>query len=381
MAATEAARRGEVGAGASALARTLYRSIAQLSKQHQRRRILVPTRAEPTADPTVYFLAPDFDSPAGGNRVIYRHVDILNDAGIKACVLHQKRGFRYSWFDNDTRVASVRDTAARRGDLLVIPEVDTDLLSRLASGIRFVVFNQNSFLTWQPASAETVNAYMGSPDLAGVLTVSQYNEEMLRLAFPGRAIRRVHLGIDPKVFRCGSEDRPRRIAYMPRRGRDHAQQVLDVLHGRGSLGAWEVVALDGLSHAEVADRLRTVRIFLAFTSQEGFGLPAAEAMACGSYVIGNHGYGGREFFLPEFSRSIETGDTVAFVHAVEEAINNDSAVQGWCSAKGEAASRFILDHYSPEREYEEVATFYAEALSSAVEQAPTPAHSRDRAPA
>ena len=47
-------------------------------------------------------------------------------------------------------------------------------------------------------------------------------------------------------------------------------------------------------------------------------MPAAEAMACGSYVIGNHGQGGREFFLPEFSTAIEAGDTLAFARAVEE---------------------------------------------------------------
>ena len=42
--------------------------------------------------PTVYFVTPDFSEPSGGIRVMYRHTDILNSAGNKAFVLHQRRG-------------------------------------------------------------------------------------------------------------------------------------------------------------------------------------------------------------------------------------------------------------------------------------------------
>ena len=54
--------------------------------------------------PTVYFCAPDWNVPAGGIRVFYRHVDILNEAGIPAAVLHRRAGFRCTWFENHTRV-------------------------------------------------------------------------------------------------------------------------------------------------------------------------------------------------------------------------------------------------------------------------------------
>ena len=81
--------------------------------------------------------------------------------------------------------------------------------------------------------------------------------------------------------------------------------------------------MQGLTHAQVAERLRASRIYLAFTHQEGFGLPAAEAMACGNYVIGNHGQAGREFFDSAFSMPIETGNMLGFARAVEAAVENE----------------------------------------------------------
>lgn len=151
---------------------------------------------------------------------------------------------------------------------------------------------------------------------------------------------------------------------MPRRGRDDARQVLQLLRGRGVLEGWEVVPFDGLSHAEVAEQLRTTRIFLAFTHQEGFGLPAAEAMACGNYVIGNHGFAGREFFRHSYSKAIEAGDIMGFVRAVEEALSREKLDPGWCAARGRLASKFIQAHYSLAREREDVTTIYREFLGA-----------------
>jgi glycosyltransferase involved in cell wall biosynthesis len=339
--------------------RSTCRSINRWWKSYQRSRLIVPTSSEISSHSAIFFLTPDYDRPAGGIRVIYRHVDILNDVGITAFVLHQRRGFRCSWFENNTKIVSVSDVKVCRGDLLVVSEVDIDLLARVAPGTRRVIFNQNCFFTWQRISGKALHAYVASLDTVGIVTISGYSQELLQLAFPTSSIQKIRLSIDPDLFHCGSDDRPRRIAYMPRRGREVAQQVLEILESRGVLRGWDVVPLDGLSHSEVADQLRLTRIFLSFSYWEGFGLPAAEAMACGSYVIGNHGQGGREFFFPEFSTAIEAGDTLAFVRAVEEAVNNENATNGWCCARGRVASDFVLSHYSMSAERDDVVNLYS----------------------
>jgi hypothetical protein len=53
----------------------------------------------------VYYWCPDADRPYGGVRAIYRHVDILNEHGVAAFVLHERRPFRCTWFRNGTRIA------------------------------------------------------------------------------------------------------------------------------------------------------------------------------------------------------------------------------------------------------------------------------------
>ena len=140
--------------------------------------------AQQEALPTVYFCAPDWNVPAGGIRVFYRHVDILNEAGIPAAVLHRRAGFRCTWFENHTRVVGSRDTVVGPEDLLVVSELATSALRSLTPRHRFVVFNQNPHLTWQLVSAEEVDLYTKNPSLAGIFVVSDHSLEMMRYAAP-----------------------------------------------------------------------------------------------------------------------------------------------------------------------------------------------------
>ncbi|WP_235777027.1 glycosyltransferase family 4 protein [Rhizobium mesoamericanum] len=320
--------------------------------QARRRALRVSASNAPSTSPAIYFLTPDYPKPAGGIRVIYRLVDILNAAGVNALVLHQKPHFWCTWFENRTRVGDVSNVTVRQGDLLVVSELDVAVLAALPKGVRYAIFNQNAHMTWQrgPSSAW----YAATPDLAGVITVSDHNLEMLRYAYPGCRLERIHLGIDTDLFYPGGASRSRRIAYMPRRGQDDATQVLEILRARGVLDGWEIAALDGLSHRQVAEELRRSRIFLAFTHQEGFGLPAAEAMACGCYVIGNHGFGGREFFQAEICSPVQVGDVLHFAQSVERIIAIENKTDGWCAQKGELASKAIAEVYSQARERDDV---------------------------
>ncbi|HEY6630834.1 MAG TPA: glycosyltransferase [Rhizobiaceae bacterium] len=353
--------------GASRSARVFFRqayaSLSQFTRYLHRKQFALATSRLVTRDPTVFFCCPDFDQPAGGVRVIYRHVDILNSAGIRAFVMHRKQGFRCSWFENVTPIVAQARVQIEPRDVIVIPETEADLLSVLPVGLRYVIFNQNSHLTWTQIDSESGALYTSDPDLAAVITVSTHNEEMLRYAFNGCPVRRIRLSVDPVLFYPSEDERPRRLTYMPRRGRSEAAQVIAMLRGRGVFDRWDLQALDGLPHSGVAQQLRTSRIFLAFTGQEGFGLPAAEAMACGNYVIGNHGFGGREFFNEDFSVPIESGDVVGFARAVEEAIRMETQDHGWCERKGRQAASFISSTYGLDQEREDVIRTYVEILN------------------
>ena len=312
--------------------------------------------------PTVYFCAPDFDVPAGGLRVAYRHVDILNDAGIRAAVLHHRAGFRCSWFRNETRVVGSRDTIIGPQDLVVVSEVAISLLRSLGPRHRFVVFNQNPHLMWERAPEEEVVRYMNNPRLAAILVVSDHSLEMVRYAAPSANVVRIHNSIDPSRFFPGAPHARRVLGYMPRRGLHEAQQVLGILHGRGALEGWEVRRLEGLTEDQVAEQMRSTTVFLSLAYREGFGLPAAEAMACGAYTVGFHGFAGREYFRPEFSYPVEPGDVLALAHATADVIEREAREPGWCQTRGGAAATFIAAEYSPERERRDVVEMYSALL-------------------
>jgi len=343
-------------------ARRVYKFVASNIECRRREKIVISTSATLTDQPTVYFLTPDFDRPSGGIRVIYRHVDILNSAGIPAAVLHQQSKFRATWFRNQTRIASLRSTTIKKGDLLVLTELDVDVASRLPQRTPHVVFNQNAHMTWNRRDDQLTSRCYRNSDLLGVVVVSRHNEELVRYSFPKLDVHRVHLSVDPAVFRCGDAPRGRILCYMPRRGCSDARSVLTILEGRGLLQDWTVRALDGLSEHEVGEELRNARMFLSLSHHEGFGLPPAEAMACGAFVIGYDGFGGREFLLPEFSAPVAAGDILAYAQAVESALQQERAHPGWCQDRARQASEFIRREYSPERERNDVCGLYSQFL-------------------
>ena len=120
--------------------------------------------------------------------------------------------------------------------------------------------------------------------------------------------------------------------------------------------------VEALSQRETADALRESTIFLHFTYQEGFGLPAAEAMACGNLVVGFHGFGGRSF-VRRLVDPFPPGDVVAFAKVLEEILRREAAEPGWCRGLGLQAAADISAAYHPTLESNAVVAFYR-ALSS-----------------
>ena len=70
----------------------------------------------------------------------------------------------------------------------------------------------------------------------------------------------------------------------------------------------------------VAERLNAARLVSGLGHPEGFGLPIAEAMAAGCWVVGYSGGGGRELFRFGASEEVAFGDWPAFVAAVQRAL-------------------------------------------------------------
>jgi glycosyltransferase involved in cell wall biosynthesis len=311
----------------------------------------------------VNYLCPHYDRPSGGIRTIYRHVDTLNAAGIYATVVHALDGFSCTWFAHHTRVTAARSVALSHQDILVVPEWYGPGFDALPIGPRIVAFNQNAYKTFSGLgeSATPGAPYRGVPGLEAALVVSRDNAEYLRFAFPELMIAQVRNAIDPEVFYASGQPAGRRLALMPRKRPDDAHQVLRLLRAHGSLDGWDIVSIEHRSELETAKLLRSCAVFLSFSAQEGFGLPPAEAMASGCYVIGFSGIAGREYFRPEFSHPVEDGDVLAFAKATAAALAEDPAT---LSKKGIEASSHILACYSLDGQRDDLLGFFAPLLES-----------------
>lgn len=291
--------------------------------------------------PAVYYLAPHLAEPAGGVKVMYRHVDLLNEMGIPAAILHEPTGFRAAWFANTTRIESAESIRLRSNDILVIPECYGPGLSLLPD-VRTYIFNQGAYHTFDLIDLGTPGApYSAVPQLQGILTVSQDSQELLEFSFPGVGLWRTRPVIDEKVFHRAPEPGRKALAFLPERRREERHQLMHMLQARGV--DWDLVPIAGVTETGVADLMRGSAVFLSFSEREGFGLPPAEAMASGCYVIGYPGGGGREFFDPAYSAPVT--DQTSFAKTVLHALNRPLDELIWLGAK---ASEQVLGTYNVE---------------------------------
>ncbi len=181
----------------------------------------------------------------------------------------------------------------------------------LCQGMDFV-FASSDFLTDEPG------AYPGWPQATAALAVSDAIHTFLeRACHPGFPLHDVPVQIED-WFRPAHKEK--RIALMPRRRREDLLGAVQLVRRSGRLGDWEIVLIDGMTQQQVADELGRAAIFLFGAEREGVGLPGAEAMAAGCYVVGFTGDGAKEYMLPEHASVIADSDVVDMCDRTLEAM-------------------------------------------------------------
>lgn len=301
----------------------------------------------------IYMFCPDNQTPTGGVKVIYRHVDLLNASGVDAVVVHEEPGFRVEWFDNDTRVTSRSEVTLHSSGIAVLPEVYGPDASDYAPGMRKVIFNQSGSLTFHdyPQDGAPSRTPYLDPEVIACFGISERVVRYLEHTFPMMPVFRVSWSVDAELFRPAPA-RLRQIAFMPRKHPEEAREVFNILRYRGVLDGYAVVPLDGLTEAEVAAALSESLFFFSFGYPEGLPLPPAEAMAAGCVVIGYHGWGGEEFFDPGICHPVPNGDVLAFAKTAEEVILRAREDGESVRAQGDRAREYVISKYSREREAE-----------------------------
>jgi hypothetical protein len=311
----------------------------------------------------IYVLCPDHDEPSGGVRKLYRHVDVLNANGFSACIVHEKKGFRCTWFKSSTPVESyrrvIKSITREPQSCMVVPEIYGPQIAEHAPGVKKVIFNQSGYYTFfgytlDPSDLDTPYHHH---DVIAALVVSEDTRAYLQYAFPGLQVHRLRNGIDPALFHY-SEKKSRRIAFMPGKNDEDILQVVNLLKFRGVLQDYELAPIAGRSESETAAILRESLLFLNFGVQEGFGMPPAEAMACGAIVVGYDGIGGREFLRAPYAYPVPTREVVRFAQSVEHLLALHAREPHALAEQARAAAAFITATYSPANEVHDIVAFW-----------------------
>lgn len=303
----------------------------------------------------IYYAAQN-NLPTGGNKVVYRHVDLLAKSGLDAWIYHPTDGFCYSGIVEHPRILSPSTFISRQSDIFVLPEDAGPGILSLLPGIRKIVFNQNAYYTFNHYQLfQDASSIYNHNDIIGALVVSQDSESYLRYAFPRLHVERVILSINPSVFKYVPwQQKKRQICFMTRKNTDDLIQVLNIVSPRLSPHGWIFVPIQGLSEIDVARIMGESMLFLSFNHPEGLSLSNLEALACGCYLIGYSGRAGREYFPFTSSIEVEVGDIVSFCKQVEVFASQVAFAEKFIPSLTKESSEYVLSCYSSELEKQSV---------------------------
>ena len=205
---------------------------------------------------------------------------------------------------------------------------------------------------------------------------------------PRERIRVIHDGVETEIFRPlddvsrepnsilfvgNSEDRNKGIRYLLEALRLLRGQVpfhLTVVHRPASrtaprlvqqLGLYgRVTFLEALSSEELVRQYNRAQLLVSPSLYEGFGLPAAEAQACGTPVVATAA-GALGVIVEEGVTGIQVPP--GQVQPLAEAIRSMLEDPERCREMGEAGARRIRERFSWQRTAEETLALYQEVLA------------------
>ncbi len=271
--------------------------------------------------PSIYYFCPDHNVPSGGIKVIYRHVEFLRDMGFNAFVLHQKPGFMISWYTGkNVAFKYLGDPAFTlcKHDILLVGEDITPIL-RIVKDLacRTILFDQNwhyGFKALKSSENLTITNFK-TYGIVQALTPSAVIQDILEYTM-NIPTTNVSMYVDRTLHYYDKPCKTDRICYMKRKNSD-TEFVAAILKERGFAARLE--PLDGVSDHDFARALRTAKVYLITSMQEGYHLSALEALACGCIVLGYGGVGGLEFLHDKKNCFlVEDGDYVSLARLIEE---------------------------------------------------------------
>ena len=308
-----------------------------------------------------YFTTVD-EQPLDGTRQQFRHVDILRRNGFEALVVNEHPDKVPDWLPTTCPVLSFDEYLKlyETRDIVVLPEVGS---GRKYGDERKVMFNQNAYQSFFFCGLQREKPLLfNDPRLEAVMVNSENNRDLIQHIFPDLRVELVPNAANPDIFKPGPKRK--RISFFMRKNLPEVELVINALILSGIAAEWEPFGFDRWSDAEVASILAESALYLHFGYPEGLNLAVMEAMLCGCYVIGYHGFGNLEYMKEEFCAPIQCADSFRLLLETEKAIKEYSSDPRNIIAKAMAGRQYILEHYSVQQEEAAVVTFWKEIIES-----------------
>ncbi len=306
---------------------------------------------------------PDVPRPIGGVKQMHRLGEVIQACGHEVVLVQENAEFHPGWFCSELPTIDRKSWFEQSDllpdrDVLILAETFLPLLSNLRPGLPKIIFNQNGAYSFGvsgksfPTPADVLDLY-GHPDLRQVWCVSEHDRSLLclGLGLPTERVKLLVNGLEPQVRPAVAKQW--QVAYMPRKNSHDAEVVTTLLQQQPWWKGWSLQVIKDCSHAEVIAILQHSLVFVSFGHPEGFGLPVAEAMACGCAVVGYSGLGGRELFdLADgygLGVSVEPGDWLGFIDGVQRINQRLRIRQDDVSHQLDVMAAVVRQRYSMER--------------------------------
>ena len=263
--------------------------------------------------------------------------------------------------------------------------VDRELDIRNAKGwMKFKLFRWYSFLTMQRFVARLKDRILAVAE-------SPANDTAKAFKIPRDKFRVVYNGVDTELFHADDSVQKQENnlivvgGYSPIKGLTHLLKAMTLLKGEMDLkltiiggppdgkysgglvreyGLEDSVTFTGrISHKELAKRYSAAQVAVVPSLYEGFGFPAAEAMACGLPVISSSAGA-----LPEVvGRDGEAGVLVppADAGSIAAALKRLMPDEGLRRRMGAAARRRVETHFTWEQAARKTVEVYEELIADA----------------
>ena len=201
----------------------------------------------------LYYFCYENKSPTGGNKICYRHVELLNRLGVDAAILHPHSSFRYPQLAHQPPIVGLDTIRLDADDVLVLPEDLGPGHLKFAPRLRRIVFNQganNMFKKYSLMDDRPLVHQLKS--VVGCFAVSDQNARYLRFAFPSLQVERLILSLNLELFNGGDHSQKQReICFIASKNHQDVIQVVNLLRIRGFCKGWRFTPIHGMCEQEV----------------------------------------------------------------------------------------------------------------------------------